>query len=118
MPILGLVTGMWLHPPLNTWDPAVWGLSLLCSLSDSVRPRGCSGTPRLTLLQRAFISLGLHKHPRDRAGLVCKALETSDWLIHLEAEKVKVPGLVGIREKGQLEEKLVLWKRFVEPGKE
>lgn len=54
------------------------------------------------------ISLGLHKHPRDQS----KSLETSDCLIHLKPEKMKVPGLVGIRESGQLEKNLCFGEGF------
>lgn len=74
--------------------------------------QGCSVTPRLTLLERAFISLALHKHPRDRAGLVSRPLETSDCLIYFKLEKMKVPGLVGIRESRELEENLCFGKGF------
>lgn len=47
--------------------------------------------------------------PEIRAGirLVCKSLETSDSLIHPKPEKIKVLGLVEIRESGQLEQKFV-----------
>lgn len=50
---------------LNPWDAALWGLS--CSvLCDSVAgPELISGmlSNTQTLLERTFISLGLHKHP-------------------------------------------------------
>lgn len=47
--------------------------------------------------------------PKTKAGirLVCKSLETSDCLIHPKTEKIKVPGLVEIRESGQLEQNFV-----------
>lgn len=119
MPILGLVTGMQLHAPAPVFggtEPlgcSTLGFVLLCSLCDSVAGPGLiSGmlSNTQTLLEMTFISLGLHKHPRDRAGLVCRSPEISDCLIHFKPEKMKVPGFVGIRKSGELEENLCFGK--------
>lgn len=92
------------------------GFILLCSLNDSVSVAGPGFisdalTPSLTLLERTFLWAYINT-PESRAGLVCKALETSDWLICLEPEKMKVPGLVRIRESGQLEKNLCFGEGF------